>query len=36
MSVLEWFQLAIGAGLFISLAVLALMVTRHSRRDSAL
>ena len=24
MSVLEWFQLAIGAGLFISLAVLAL------------
>ncbi len=36
MSVLEWFQLAIGAGLFISLAVLALMVTRHSRRDSDL
>ena len=36
MSVLEWFQLAIGAGLFTSLAVLARGVTRHSRRDRSL
>ena len=36
MSTLEWFQLAIGSGLFISLAVLTWGVTRHSRRDSGL
>ena len=36
MSTLEWFQLAIGSGLFISLAVLAWGVTRYSWRDSDL
>ena len=36
MTIWEWLQLMIGAGLFISLAVLALIVTRHSRRDSDL
>lgn len=31
MNTLEWISLAIGAGLFISLAVLAWGVTRHLR-----